>query len=313
MLMIEDRYRLTRNLSSFSLIFPFWVSGYNKDMKKFFRTTNLHNGTVIPYPGYRIDHSRKELIYSDVKRALEFGFRHLDLPSNPSYFSLIQKAIEDSNISRDDLFLTAKLQNSDHGAHGVKRYFGHVLKVFQTDYIDLFLVNWPNPIKFRDKHEEIQKETWFAIEELYRKGRVHAIGIGNCQAKHIEEYLTLSNISPMVNQARFYPGFPFEENLDSAKLHGIQTIGFLPPEHDEILNSKELIIFAKKYKVSPRLICARYLLDKEVVPLVQSNDLDDFQEFEKLHSFQLAKEDIKFLDNIRNYGPDNIDPDTCDF
>ena len=118
-------------------------------MKTAFRTTILHNGVIIPYPGYRIDHSRESAIYTDVLNALQCGFRHLDLPSNPTYFPLIQKAIEERHIHRDDLFLTAKLQNHDHGANGVKRYFGHLLKVFKTDYIDLFLINWPNPLEFR--------------------------------------------------------------------------------------------------------------------------------------------------------------------
>ena len=282
-------------------------------MKTAFRTTILHNGVIIPYPGYRIDHSRESAIYTDVLNALQCGFRHLDLPSNPTYFPLIQKAIEEKHIHRDDLFLTAKLQNHDHGANGVKRYFGHLLKVFKTDYIDLFLINWPNPLEFRENHTTIEKETWFALEDLYRNGKIHAIGIGNCQAHHIEEYLEFSNISPMVNQARFYPGFPFENNLDCAKLHGIQTIGFLPPNHEAILNAKEIKIFADKYQVSTRMICARYLLDKEVIPLVQNNDLDETEDYTKLHSFHLAKEDLQFLDGIRNYGPDHIDPDTCDF
>ncbi|MBW9212957.1 MULTISPECIES: aldo/keto reductase [Terrabacteria group] len=282
-------------------------------MKTAFRITNLHNGIIIPYPGYRIDHTRANSIYKDVLKALTFGFRHLDLPSDSTYFPLIQKAIEESHVHRDDLFLTAKLGNHDHGTNGVKRYFGHLLKIFKTDYIDLFLINWPNPLEFRKNHLYTEKETWFALEDLYRSGKVHAIGIGNCQAHHIEEYLEFSNIAPMVNQARFYPGFPFENNLDCAKLHGIQTIGFLPPNHEAILKAKEIQIFANKYHVSTRMICARYLLDKDVLPLVQSNDLNEMEDYSQLHSFQLAKEDIKFLDGIQNYGPANINPDTCDF
>lgn len=282
-------------------------------MKKAFRITTLHNGICIPYPGYRIDLKSPECTYNNLLRALNFGFRHLDLPADPSSFPLIQQAIEDSKVSRHDLFLSAKLQNSDHGINGVKRYFGHVLKVFKTDYIDLFIINWPNPIQFRKQHHIIQKETWLALESLYREGKVHAIGIGNCQAKHIEEYLELSNISPMVNQARFYPGFPFHDNLDSAHLHCIQTIGFLPPDHQAILSSKQINIFAQKYNVSPRIICARYLLDKNVIPLVQSDDLDDLEEYNHLHDFHLCDKDIKLLDKIPNYGPSNIDPDNCDF
>ena len=148
---------------------------------------------------------------------------------------------------------------------------------------------------------------------MYKNGKVHAIGVANFEARHIEFTLEHSEISPMANQARVYPGFPFKDNVDCANEHKIQTIGFLPPKHDAILECKELQIFADKYHVTPRQICARYLLEKNILPLCQGSDIAELSDVFNALNFSLSKEDMLFLDNMKNYVPENINPDTCDF
>lgn len=149
--------------------------------------------------------------------------------------------------------------------------------------------------------------------KLYKEGKTRAIGFANYEARHIEFCLEKSEIAPMVNQARIYPGFPFEDNLYCANEHKIQTEGFLPPEHDDILNSKELEIFAKKYKTTPRIICIRYLLEKECIALCSGHDVEKLKKCFTAFDFDISDEDMKFLDVMKNYGPANINPDTCDF
>ncbi len=277
------------------------------------KSETLHNGVEIPVLGYRIDRDFKESMYDNIRHAIDAGFRHFDIPVDPASEEIIQKAFSDSRIARSELFLTAKLTNEDHGFNAAIRSFEHSLKRLKTDYLDLYLINWPNPVKFRDQYETNSLETWRALEEIYKSGRAHAIGVANFQARHIEHLLDHVEIAPMVNQARLYPGFPFEDNINCAVSHNIQTIGFLPPYHQDILNARELRIMADKYGVTSRHICIRYMLEKNCLALCQGSDIAELKELVKVFDFSISEEDMHYLDGIRNYGLDNIDPDTCDF
>ncbi len=277
------------------------------------RTTTLHNGTVIPSLGYRVDKDNKEEIYDSVRTALDAGFRHFDLPVDADSEKLIGKALQDSGIPRNELFLTFKAGNDDHSRDLALRGLDHSFKRVGTDYADLFLVNWPNPVRFRNDYEKASVDTWRGLEEAYKSGKARSIGLANSHAHHIEHILEYAEIAPMVNQARIYPGFPFENNLNCANDHGIQTIGFLPPNHQEILNSRELQIFAEKYNVTTRHICIRYLLEKGCLALCQGRDLQELKDCIHVFDFSLTEEEMKFLDHMKNYGMEMIDPDTCDF
>lgn len=273
----------------------------------------LHNGTKIPSLGYRADRGEPEKVYNNIRTALNAGLRHFDLPCDPDSEEAARKAFEDSGVPRYELFLTLKLGNDDHGYKRAMRAMENSLKRTGTDYADLYLVNWPNPIRFRSQYETNSIETWHALEELYKVGKARSIGLANFESRHIEHILDHSEIAPMVNQARIYPGFPFTDNLSCAYRHNILTEGFLPPDHDAILQSEELKIFAEKYKTTPRNICIRYLLEKKCIALLQGKTEEELRNAVNAFSFRIEEKDMKFLDAMKNYGLENIDPDTCDF
>ena len=276
-------------------------------------TTKLHNGVVIPVFGYRADRDHKEKNYDNMLKAAKAGFRHFDIACDPEAEKIAGRVLNDCGIPRYELFITAKLTNEDHGYDRTLHAFDHSLKRIGTDYADLYLIDWPNLEKYRDRYEEVAIETWRAMETLYKNGKAHAIGLANFEARHIEFCLEHSEIAPMVNQARIYPGFPFKDNLDCADEHRIQTEGFLPPDHSAILNCTELQIFAKKYGVTPRQICIRYLLEKKCIALCQGDDFEELKTSFDALNFKLSEDDMLFMDNMKNYGLPNIDPDTCDF
>lgn len=276
-------------------------------------TTELHNGIVIPKLGYRIDKDHPEKVYDLTRTALDAGFRHFDLPVDSECEKRIGKAFKDSGVERYDLFLSMKLSNDDHGYDAALRALDHSLKRVDTDYVDLYLIDWPNPKKCRDCYQTIEPETWKALETMYKNGTAHSIGLANYEARHIEFNLEHSEISPMVNQARIYPGFPFTNNLDCANEHKILTEAFLPPDFDPIISSKELKIFAEKYHVTPWQIAIRYQLEKGCVALCQCQDANELASIDHVFQMSIAKEDLLFLDSMKNYGPENINPDTCDF
>lgn len=276
-------------------------------------TTKLHNGVDMPTIGYRVDFDHNKENYRNILTALDAGFRHFDIACDGETEKIAGRALRDAAVPRYELFITLKLDNDNHGYKATLRAFENSLKRLKTDYVDLYLIDWPNPEKFRDTYEATAIETWKALETLYKNGKARAIGLANFESRHIEFVLENAEIAPMVNQARLYPGFPFDDNLTCANEHKIQTEGFLPPHHDEIINSQELKIFAEKYKVTPRQICIRYLLEKDCIALCQGNDPDELTNSFHTLDFSISEDDMKFMDHMKNYGPDNINPDTCDF
>lgn len=275
--------------------------------------TSLHNGLAIPRLGYRADKDHREEIYDNIINAVQAGFRHFDLPADAESESLAGKALKDCGVPRYELFLTMKLGNDDRGYKQTLNAFSQSLERIGTKYADLYLINWPNPAKYRKEYEKISAETWKALETLYKEGKARAIGLANCEPRHIEHYLEVADISAMANQIRMYPGFPSFANYNCADDHGIATIGFLPPFHEEILNCRELQIFAGKYQASAREICIRYLIQKDCIALCQGKDLQELKHIEHVFDFTLSDEEMKYLDAMKNYGPEDINPDTCDF
>lgn len=276
------------------------------------QTIELHNGVVIPTLGYRIEIEDNN-IEENILTAIENGYHHFDLPVNSEAEKICGNTLQKCNLERNELFLTIKIPNDDHGYDRAIRAAENSLKRLKTDYADLILVDWPNPIKYRNNYEQSSYDTWRALETLYKNGIARAIGLANYEARHIEHILDKSEIAPMYNQARVYPGFPFIDNMNCANEHSIQTEGFLPPNPEPILNSKELKIFAEKYKTTPRNICLAYLLNKGCIALTHAKTEKELKDTFNALQIKLKDEDIKYLDVMKNYGPDNINPDTCDF
>jgi diketogulonate reductase-like aldo/keto reductase len=277
------------------------------------KITRLHNGVQIPTIGYRVDKDDPAKVYRRVMNALAAGIRHLDLPADPDSEKAVGKALAETDIPRWELFITVKLGNADHTRDEARRSLDHSLKRIGTDSADLYLIEWPNPVKFRDTYEESFLDTWKGLEDTYKEGKAKAIGVANCLPHHLETLMANAEISPFVNQARMYPGFPFKENLQCAKRHSVLTEGFLPADHDAILNSRELAIFSEKYKASPRSICVRYLLEKECAALCQGETKEELEECFHAFDFDIPDDDLKFLDAMKNYGPELTDPDKVNF
>lgn len=272
----------------------------------------LHNGVKIPTLGYRVRKTDKN-VYQNVLKAISAGYRHFDVCSDHSAEKAFARALADSQLPRDDIFLTVKIANSDHGFDAARHGFRSSLSCLKTDYADLLLIDWPNPKSFRDTYEEVTVATWHALEETYKTGAARAIGVANYESRHIEYTLDHSEIAPMVNEARIYPGFPFTDNVDCASSHKIQTEGYLPDDDSPILHSRELKIFASKYNVTPEQIFIRYLFEKNCIALVNDSDEKTLNTNFNAYNFRLSEDEMKYLDMMKNYGPENINPDEADF
>lgn len=161
-------------------------------------TTKLNNGVKMPWLGlgvFRADDG--EEVETAVKTALGHGYRSIDTAAVYENERGVGNAIRESNVPREDIFLTSKVWNSEQGYESTMEAFEESLDKLRTDYLDLYLIHWPKGKKSVD--------TWKAMQELYEKGKIKAIGVSNFLVHHLEDFLPECAVKPAVNQVEFHP------------------------------------------------------------------------------------------------------------
>ena len=207
---------------------------------------HLVNGVNIPCIGYGTWQTPAgEVAAASVRAALEAGYRHIDAASAYGNEEGVGEGIQTSGVRRDEIFLTSKLNNPDHGYEQTKRAFAESLKALKTDYLDLYLIHWPNPISCRNNWEEMNAATWKAMEELYESGQIKAIGVSNFRQHHFEALAKTANVAPMVNQISLSPGLTQTSICSYCQEHGMVMEAYSPLGTGRILQLEEMRYFAE--------------------------------------------------------------------
>lgn len=283
-------------------------------MNKATDTFTLLNGVQIPVLGFGTWQTPDgEVAVSSVKCALESGYRHIDTAQVYGNEESVGKAIKESGIKREELFITTKLWNSFHSYEMTKSSFEESMKKLGLDYLDLYLIHWPNPPKFRDRWEEANAETWKAMEELYKEGRIRAIGISNFREHHIEALLKTAKVAPMVNQIRLCPGDPHEELVKYCREKGMLLEAYSPLGTGNIFSVPEITAMAEKYGKSAAQVCIRWSLQKGFLPLPKSVTPSRIKDNLNVFDFELDEADVDLLTKLTGCAGFDSDPDTVNW
>jgi len=216
-------------------------------MKSLTDTFELRNGSCIPCIGFGTwQMPDDDTGYKSVRKALEAGYRHIDTASIYKNEETVGRAIIDSGVPRSETFLTSKLWGDDYGYESTKKAFEKSLELLQTCYLDLYLMHWPNPVKFRNNWKKNNADTWKAIEELYEEGKIKAIGVSNFMIHHLEELKKTASIMPMVNQIKLCPGDTKDELVSYCRENGILVEAYSPLGTGKVFKVPELIDLASK-------------------------------------------------------------------
>lgn len=278
------------------------------------KTFKLHNGVSIPSIGYGTWRTRPaEVCEKAVKEAIACGYTHIDGAAVYKNEDSVGKAIKEANIKREDLFVTSKVWNDMRGYEKTKEAFYTSLEKLGLDYLDLYLIHWPNPIAFRDKMEEMNAETWRAMEDLYLEGKIKAIGVSNFKIHHLKSLMKSARIKPMVNQIECTIGFMQQDVIDYCIKNDIVVEGWSPLGSGRLFTSEEMKPFALKYNKTVAQITLRYLLQKNVLPLPKSTNVDRMKENLDIFDFVIEEEDMKKLDTLPIEINSGNDPDTVEF
>ncbi|MDR3168115.1 MAG: aldo/keto reductase [Treponema sp.] len=283
-------------------------------MKSLTDSFKLNNGTEIPCIGFGTWQTPDgEVAVSSVKEAISTGYRHIDTAAIYGNEESVGQAVKQSGVPRKELFITSKLWNAHHGYEKTQKAFEETLKKLDTDYLDLYLIHWPNPIMFRDQWEKANAGSWKAFEEFYKAGRIRAIGVSNFHPHHIEALLKTATVAPQVNQIRLCPGDIQEEVTAYCRQHQILLEAYSPLGTGAIFEVPLLQELAKKYKKSIAQICIRWSLQMGFLPLPKSVTPERIRENTQVFDFELSAEDVKTLAALKGVVGYSKNPDETSF
>lgn len=270
---------------------------YNKEYIK------LNNGIYIPSIGFGTSLVTGDECTQIIKKAIEVGYRHIDTASAYENEVEIGNAIRQSKIDRKELFVTSKVWKDAMGYENTLKSFEKSLENLGLEYIDLFLIHWPN-----NKDNKLNIDTWKALETLYKQGKIKAIGVSNFLKHHLEALLPNCEILPMINQIEFHPGLMREETIEFCKEKNIVVEAWAPLGKGKMLNNETLNDIAKKYNKSTAQLCLKWCLQNNVIPLPKSGNEIRMKENLELFDFEITEEDMKTINSMEFFAGSTMDP-----
>ena len=261
----------------------------------------LNNGNRIPMLGlgtYLNDNGRQTI--DSILYALEIGYWHIDTAAMYENEKEVGEAVRESGIPREEIFITTKLWNSDHGYDNTIKAVQRSFERLGLDYIDLYLIHWPV--------ENLRLESWRALEKLYNNGLCKSIGVSNFMERHLEELLNHSSIIPVVNQVEFSPFLYLKELLDYCEFKGIALESYSPLTKGHKLKDSKLIEIANKYNKSTSQILIRWCLQKGVIVIPKSSQKQHIKENANVFDFNISEADMNKLDNLNENYHSSWDP-----
>jgi len=225
-----------------------------------------------------------------VKQALALGYRHIDTAWVYDNHEEVGKAIKESKLSRDKLFITSKVWRDNLHYNDVLVQCTQALKQLKTDYLDLYLIHWPN------KNIPMQ-ETFEALHELLQQGKILNIGVSNFTIAHLENALKLSK-KIAVNQVEFHPYLNQEELLNYCTKNKIKLTAYSPLGRGQILSDKTLTALAKAHNKSPAQVCLRWLIQKGLIVIPKASSSHHLKTNMEIFDFKLSAKETKAIDSI---------------
>ncbi|MEK0423222.1 MAG: hypothetical protein RLZ95_1132 [Bacteroidota bacterium] len=252
--------------------------------------TKLNNGNLMPLLGLGVYDMYQKQAEEAVETAIEIGYRLIDTASMYENEKEIGNAIKNSSIQRVELFLTTKLNNTDHGYDQALRAFDKSLQLLGQDYVDLYLIHWP--IKTG------RKESWKAIERIYSEGRAKAIGVANYTVPFLDELKQYSNIVPALNQIEFTPWLFDKATYDYCKNENIQLQSYCPITRGIKFSDVRLKSICEKYQKTPAQIILNWNLQLGVSTIPKSSQKQRLQENFEAANFTLNAQDVDFMNTF---------------
>lgn len=278
-------------------------------------TYTLSNGVAIPkiaFGTWQIPEG--DPAYQSVRHALQVGYTHVDTAQIYGNEVSVGRAIADSGLAREEIFLTTKVWNDKHDYDLAKSSIEESLTKLGVDYIDLLLIHWPNPKALRenDAWKAGNAGAWKAMEEAYKAGKVRAIGVSNFMIHHLEALFETAEIKPQVNQILLAPGCAQEEVVAFCREHDMVIEAYSPLGTGNIFCHKDVEAIADRYGKSVAQVALRWSLQKGFLPLPKSVTPQNIEANLEIFDFELSQADMEKLDKLEGIASQS-NPDEVQF
>jgi 2,5-diketo-D-gluconate reductase A len=269
-------------------------------------TVRLNNGVEMPQLGFGVFLVPADEVVEPVRAALDAGYRLIDTAKLYGNEEGVGRAIRESGLPRDDVFVTTKVWNSDHGYDTTLRAFDESQKLLGLDVVDLYLIHWPTPKR------NLFVETWKALETLYADGRVRAIGVSNFNVPHLQRLLDETTVVPAVNQIELHPGFPQEELRAFHAQHGVVTESWSPLGRGHgLLDNPAVTSIAATHDRTPAQVVLRWHLQLGCAVIPKSTHAERIAENFDVFDLELTDAEMATLSAIAE--PGRVGPDPAEF
>jgi len=278
-----------RNVAILSVFFAATSLSYaqsNVENAVFIPTKTLNNGVKMPCLGFGTLELTDSVGLNSVARAIRLGYRLFDTAAVYGNEEAVGKGIKQSGIDRKKLFISTKLWVSDMGYESTKKAFERSLKKLGVDYVDMYLIHRP--------HGDVPG-SWKAMEELYKEGRIRAIGVSNFDSVQLAGLIAKAEIKPAINQIEINPYFQQPEMQKMIEEFGVQVEGWSPfaQGRNGLFTNKVLVQIGKKYNKTAAQVTLRWLIQRGIVVIPRTSNPVHMKENLNVFDFELSKADMQ--------------------
>ena len=270
-------------------------------------TITLNDGVEIPQLGFGVFQIRPEDTVEAVRRALETGYRHIDTAEMYGNEAEVGRAVRESGIPREEIFVTSKLSNAHHAHDDALRAFDRTLRELGLEQLDLFLIHWPLPTTATD-----YVETWRALEKIKAEGRVRSIGVSNFQVAHLERLAAETATVPSIDQIELHPHLTQEPLRGYLAGHGIACEAWSPIAQGRVLDDEVITRIADEVGRTPAQVVLRWHIQLGNIVFPKSVTPERVRENFALWDFELTGEQVDAISRRNRDERTGPDPDTFD-
>ena len=273
----------------------------------------LSNGIKIPKIGFGTwQIPDGEVAVEAVKYALQTGYRHIDTAAIYGNEEGVGQGIIESGVPRNEIFLTTKVWNSDQGYETTLKAFELSLKKLKTDYVDLYLIHWP-AVNVYENYQQVNLETWRAMEKIFKEGKAKAIGVCNFFEHHLTPLLEKAEIKPMVDQIEINPGNPADDVVEFCHKNNILVQAYSPMMKGKIFDIDLMKELEEKYHKTIPQIVLRWVIDRNINPLSKSITAERIASNFDIFDFKLEDFDMNQMKSLSSLGRVGTHPDKAKF
>jgi 2,5-diketo-D-gluconate reductase A len=267
----------------------------------------LNNGTTIPQLGFGVFQIDPSDTAEAVTTALEAGYRHIDTAQMYGNEAEVGEAIARSDVPRDQLWITTKCNNSNHGYDDAQSALDESLQKMGLDHVDLYLIHWPLPGK------DLYVETWKGFEKAQADGKVRTIGVSNFQPHHLDRLLEETDTVPAVNQIELHPHMQQAGLRSYHERHGIRTEAWSPIGQGRgLLDAPELSEIAQAHGKSPAQVVLRWHVQIGNIVFPKSSTAERIRENYAIFDFELGDDEVETINGMERAERLGPDPDKFD-